>query len=112
VRGERCDEETFPLPQSEHEILRDAAMQPDPEQMEAALKPVQKRILTQNPKAPAPLNAFRLPSSWERIIASIDGSATAAAILEREREIKDGLSIDEAGRAIYLGLSCELIDAA
>lgn len=112
VRGERCEEERFPLPSSELELLRDAAMQPEPHQMGAALRPIQRRILRPNPKAPAPVSAYRLPSEWERVLATaVDGQTTTAAILARERA-RGGLVEEEAQRALYLGLSCELIDAA
>ncbi|HEY8430862.1 MAG TPA: serine/threonine-protein kinase [Sandaracinaceae bacterium] len=112
VRGERSDEETFPLPTSELELLRDAAMQPEPEQMEAALRPVARRILRPNPKAPAPISAYRLPPEWERILEKeVDGHTTAAGILAREYA-RGGLDTEEVQRALYLGLSCELIEAA
>lgn len=111
VRGERCEEETFPLPENEHELLRDAAMQPDPRQMEAALRPVQRRVLRPSPRAPAPLHAYRLPREWERVLGEVDGTSTAAGILAREYA-KGGLDAEEAQRALYLGLSCELIEAA
>jgi serine/threonine-protein kinase len=112
VRGERCDEETFPLPVGEHELLRDAAMNTDPKQMEAALRPVQRRILQPNPSAPAPIASYRLPSEWDRLLSQeIDGHTTAAGIIARE-STRGGLQIEEAHRALYLGLSCELIRAA
>ncbi len=116
VRGERCEEETFPLPASEHELLRDAAREPDPQQMEAALRPVQRRILRHvqrhNAKAAAPLSSFRLPTEWERILAEgVDGHTTAAGIVARE-QARGPAGAHEAQRAIYLGLSCELIEAA
>lgn len=112
VRGERSEEEAIPLPASEHELLRDAAREPEPEQMEAALRPVQRRILRRNPKAPAPLSAFRLPWEWERVLADgVDGHTTAAGVVARAR-VHGGVSVEEAQRALYLGLSCELIEAA
>lgn len=112
VRGERCDEETFPLPVGEHELLRDAAMQPEPLQMEAALRPVQRRILRPNPKAPAPLHSYRLAPEWERILGQeVDGHTTAAGIVAREYS-RGGMDAREVQRALYLGLSCELIEAA
>jgi serine/threonine-protein kinase len=112
VRGERCDEETFPLPAGEHELLRDAAMEADAEQMELALRPVQRRILRPNPKAPAPLTSFRLPPAWERVIArEVDGHTTAAGIVAKARANGEVAPAD-AQRAIYLALSCELIEAA
>jgi serine/threonine-protein kinase len=111
VRGERCDEETLPLAEREHELLRDAAMQPDAAQMEAALKPVLRRTLRQNPAAPAPRQAYRLPASWDHLLAEIDGASTTASILARDYA-GVGLDGEQVQRAIYLGLSCELIEAA
>jgi serine/threonine protein kinase len=111
VRGVRCEEETFPLPQSELELLRDAAMQPEPDQMAAALRPLQSRVLRPNPKASATLRAFRLSDSWERVFSLIDGRTTTAGILARLHAQPD-LDPNEAQRALYLGLSCELIEAA
>ena len=112
VRGERCEEETFPLPVGEHELLRDAAMHIDPAQMEAALKPVQRRILRPNPAAPAPLSSYRLPPEWERLLGQdIDGQTTTSGIVIRERS-RGELPVEDVQRAIYLGLSCELIRAA
>jgi serine/threonine protein kinase len=111
VRGERCNEETFPLPQSELELLRDAAMQPEPQQMEAALKPLHSRVLRLSTKALAPVRAFRLPPAWERVIGQVDGTATTAIVIARA-STRHGLPPMDAQRAIYLGLSCELIEAA
>lgn len=111
VRGERSNEETFPLGQGEHEMLRDAAMQPTAAQMEAALEPVQRRVLRQNPRAPAPVGSYRLPVEWEQVLKSVDGHTTTAGLVAREHT-QNGLPRELVQRVIYLGLSCELIDAA
>jgi hypothetical protein len=68
--------------------------------------------LRPNAKAPAPLSSFRLPPEWERILGeAIDGHTTAAGIVARE-QARGGLDPQETQRALYLGLSCELIEAA
>ena len=111
VRGEQCDEETFPLPQGEHELLRDAAMQTDAKDVKAALTPVQRRVLRKNPAPPATLASYRLPGEWERVIDTVDGRATLAGIIAREYA-QSGLDAEQVQRALYLGLSVELIEAA
>ena len=111
VRGERSHEETFPLGQGEHEMLRDAAMQPTEEQMRAALEPVRGKVLRGNPSAPSQVAAFRLPSSWEDVLVDIDGRSTAAGVIMRERH-RRGLKRETVERVLYLGLSCRLIEAA
>lgn len=111
VEGSRCDEETLPLPQGEHELLRDAALQPDPQQMKMALLPVQRRRLRRVEHPAAPLEAYRLPPQWERVIKSVDGNATAADVLARE-DAQGGLSSEQVERALYLALSCALVEAA
>ncbi|MBZ0116348.1 MAG: serine/threonine protein kinase [Sandaracinaceae bacterium] len=110
VRGERSEEETFPFSLGEHELLRDAAMQPDRPQMEAALRPVVNRVILPNEAAPAPLSAFRVPREWERLLKELDGKTTLAGIAAREEA--RGLDPEEVRRALYLALSCELVRAA
>ncbi|MGF1469788.1 MAG: protein kinase [Sandaracinaceae bacterium] len=111
VRGSRCEEETFPLPAGEHELLRDAAMQPSAEQMAMALRPLAGRRLRPNREAPAPVSAYRLPQRWEHVLRSLDGHTTLAAVEARERTRGDSALV-EVRRALYLGLSCELVKAA
>ncbi|MCA9604988.1 MAG: protein kinase [Myxococcales bacterium] len=111
VTGERCEEETLHLGQGEHELLRDAALSTTREQLEMALKPVQQRVLRLNSKPPAPLSAYRLPETWERILKSLDGSTTAAGLLAREHAAS-GLPYEQVERALYFALSCDLVAAA
>lgn len=111
VDGERCDEETLPLPHGEHELLRDAALQPAEHQMKAALAPFLRRVVRANPASPVPLAAYRLPQPWERVIRSVDGRSTPEVILARERA-NERIDPQEVVRALYLALSCDLINAA
>ena len=110
VDGERCDEETFPIGQHEHELLRDAAMQPTSAQMEAALTPIRGRVLRPHPAPPAPISSYRLPADWEQVIRAVEREPTLDRLLVEEHEA--GLDPEHVRRAVYLGLSCELIDAA
>lgn len=111
VDGERCDEEIFPLPQGELELLRDAALQPGIDQMRAALAPVHQRALRQNATPPVEMRSFRLPRAWERILEEVNGRSTPAAIVAHELS-QNGLEPEQVQRALYLGLSCDLIQAA
>ncbi len=111
VSGERCEEETLHIGQGEHELLRDAALQTTPESLKMALRPVQQRALRVNPKPPAPLSAYRLPESWERVLTSLDGTVTPAGLLAREYAT-NGLEPEQVERALYLALSCDLVAAA
>ncbi len=111
VAGERCHEETFPMPQGEHELLRDAALEPLEAQMKMALRPIQRRVLRLTSSPASPLSVFRLPSEWERVLGGVDGQMTAADIVARERA-RGQVGTDQVERALYLALSCGLIEAA
>lgn len=111
VPEERADQETFPLAHREHELLRDAAMGVSASQLEAALRPVKTRALRRNPHPSAPLNAYRVPQEWERVIGELDGTTTMLSVLAREYA-RGGLDTGEVQRALYLGLSCDLVEAA
>ena len=69
------------------------------------------RVQKRKARPPVPLGAFRLPKEWERVIASLDGSTTAAGLLAREHT-SGGLEAEQVERALYLALSCELVAAA
>ncbi|MCB9598567.1 MAG: serine/threonine protein kinase [Sandaracinaceae bacterium] len=111
VSGECCEEETLPIGQGEHELLRDAALTTSPEQLKLALRPVQQRLLRLNPQPPAPIAQFRVPPEWERVLSSLDGHTTPAGLLAREYA-RGGLDAEQVERALYLALSCELVAAA
>ena len=86
-------------------------MQTDAKDVKAALTPVQRRVLRKNPAPPATLASYRLPGEWERVIDTVDGRATLAGIIAREYA-QSGLDAEQVQRALYLGLSVELIEAA
>jgi eukaryotic-like serine/threonine-protein kinase len=107
VPGERSHEETFPIGRDPYELLRDAAMQAHPEELEAALAPVHEEVLVRADAPAAPLDAYRMPDTWRRLVASVKGDATFGAILARE--LTAGADAEDVYRAFYLALSCELV---
>jgi serine/threonine protein kinase len=111
VRGARSDEETFAVQQDPCELMRDASCEAELSELEAALSSVRERVLVRSSAPPMPLAAYRVPESWARLIEQIHGQSTLGSILARETTSR-GLDPDDVYRALYLGLSCELIRAA
>ena len=111
LRGARSDEETFAVQQDSCELLRDAASEAHPDELEAALSPVRERVLSRASSPPMPVAAYRLPPTWASLISQVNGQSTLASILARESACR-GVEVEDVYRALYLGLSCELIRAA
>ncbi|MFW5876054.1 MAG: protein kinase domain-containing protein [Myxococcota bacterium] len=107
VSGERSHEETFPVGQDPYELLRDAALQAHTEELEAALAPVQEKVLERVADPLVSVDAYRMPDGWRRLIGQVHGDATFGAILGRE--LTRGEDVEVIYRAFYLALSCELI---
>lgn len=107
--GVRSQEETFPLAQGAHELLRDAALEADTAEIEAALHGVRERVLTRESRPPAPASAYGLPEPWIRLL-DVRGDMTLGSIVARETA--NGGDVEDVYRAFYLGLSCRLVKAA
>jgi hypothetical protein len=93
------------------ELLRDAAYEAHPAELEAALSPVRERVLTPVASPPMPVSAYRLPQAWAALLGQISGQSTLASIVARESNHR-GVDVEDVYRALYLGLSCEFIRAA
>jgi serine/threonine protein kinase len=111
LRGARSEEETFSVQQDPCELLRDAASEAHPAELEAALSPIHERVLVRSPSPPMPLAAYRVPPEWSALISQVNGQSTLASIVARESS-RRGADVEEVYRALYLGLSCEIIRAA
>lgn len=111
VRGARSEEETFAVSQDACELLRDAASEAHPSELESALEPVRERVLVRASAPPMPLSAYRLPPTWASLLAQVNGQSTLASIVARE-SARRGVEVEDVYRALYLGLSCELLRAA
>jgi serine/threonine protein kinase len=111
VRGARAQEETFAILQDPFELLRDAALETHPDELESALEPIRERVLQRGSSAPLPVSVYRLPAEWSALIDAVNGQGTLASIAMRE-SARRGVELEDVYRALYLGLSCELLRAA
>ncbi len=110
VPGARSQEETYPLAHDTRELLRDAALEAHPEELEAALSAMREKVLVKTADPPVPLGHYRVPDAWHRLL-DVKGDATLGAIVARE-SMTGRLDTEEVYRAFYLGLSCEIVRAA
>jgi len=111
IRGARSEEETFALQLDPYELLRDAAFEAHVDELESALEPVRERVLMRGLDTGMPLAAYRVPPIWSALIEQVNGQGTLASIVARESS-RRGVELDDVYRALYLGLSCELLRAA
>ncbi|MDB4988085.1 MAG: Serine/threonine protein kinase [Myxococcaceae bacterium] len=111
VRDARSEEETFGILHDPFELLRDAAFEAHPDELESALEPIRERVLMRGSTAPMPLSMYRLPIQWSSLIDQVNGQGTLASIAARESS-RRGVEVEDVYRALYLGLSCELLRAA
>jgi serine/threonine-protein kinase len=105
----RCHEETLPLHQTNPELLRDAAMGAPRDGIDAYLGPVRDKVVRPRSSPPAPLSAYRVPEEWERVLSRVRGDTTLGHFV---KAVADDVDEDHVHRAVYLGLSCELLRAA
>lgn len=111
LRGARSEEETFSVQQDPCELFRDAAREAHPAELEAALEPVRERVLVRTSAPPMPLSAYRLPVAWSSLLQQVNGQSTLSSIVARE-SARRGVEVEDVYRALYLGLSCELLRTA
>lgn len=111
VRGVRSEEEIFAVQQDPCELLRDAVYEAHPAELEAALENVRERVLVRASSPPMSLSAYRLPESWMRLLDQVNGQSTLGSIVARESS-RRGIELEDIYRALFLGLSCELLRAA
>jgi serine/threonine-protein kinase len=109
--GMQSHEETFPLGVDTYEIIGEGvAAGYRAEELEGLLAPFQEKVLRLVPLPRVPLERFALPDGHARILRSIDGRRTLAGILARE-SLAGTADPEEVYQTIYLGLSCEMIEA-
>ena len=60
---------------------------------------------------PAPLGAYQVPDAWHWVITQAQGEVTVGSLFARCCR-QSGLDEEDAMRALYLGVSCQLLDAA
>jgi serine/threonine-protein kinase len=110
IRGAVAEEETFAVTPDPYELMRDAAYMAHPEELEAALEPIRERILLRNPTPPIPVHAYRVPEPWQRLLENLNGRSTLGSIVAYETAL-GAVDVEDIYRALYLGLSCQLISS-
>ncbi|MEZ4255063.1 MAG: hypothetical protein R3A78_05000, partial [Polyangiales bacterium] len=102
------DEETVPLTMDNEELLRDAACRADAGSVREMLTPLASRRVSLNPNPPMPITSYRVPVGWMRLL-DVGSPTTVGELMRRGVEPGD-LSPDDVQRAVYLGISCRLLE--
>lgn len=107
VRGARSHEETFPLGMDPFElVLRGVREGYPPDELEAILSPLEEDLVAPVTPLPVRIEAFRFPDAEENVIKRIKQPMSIGDVV---RQSKKFASREETHRAIFCGLSCELL---
>lgn len=109
LRGARSHEETFPLGiDTVPLIARGVREHYTVEELRKILEPLESSRLSPIVPLPIRLEAFRFSSREERVLRRVDGSATVGELIDSMAQVRVA-EPDETRRAIFLGLSFEVI---
>jgi hypothetical protein len=111
VRGKQSREETYPIEQDAHVLMRDACSALHASELEAALAPLWEKVLRAPLTGLAPLTTYQLPDSWCWVIQQARGDQTVGSLFAR-CTMQTGLDVEDAMRALFLGVSCRLLEVA
>jgi eukaryotic-like serine/threonine-protein kinase len=111
VRDARSHEQTYPLGNDTYVLMRDATTELHPSELEAALAPIWEKVLIPAAIPPASLSAYQVPDEWRWVIEQAQGNSTVGTVFTRSSG-KLGIDSVEAMRALFLGISCQLLEAA
>ncbi len=110
VRDCCSGEETYPIEQDAHVLMRDACLSLHPSELEAALAPLWEKVLRSAHGLAASLAAYQVPDGWIWLLAQARGDQTVGSLCARAA-LQSGLDTEDAMRAIFLGISCRLLEA-
>jgi len=107
VRGARSHEETFPLGMDPFElVLRGVRDSYPPEELEAILGPLEEDVVSPVTPLPVRIEAFRFPDAEEGVIKAITSPMAIGDVLRACRRFA---TREETHRAIFCGLSCDVL---
>jgi serine/threonine-protein kinase len=110
VRGARSHEETFPLGVDPFELVLRAVREAYPQaELEAILGPLEEDVLEPVRPLPVRIEAFRFPEQEEQVLKSIETPSAIGDVIRASRRFA---TREETLRAIFAGLSCELLRSA
>ena len=109
ARGVRSQEETFPLGVDTYELIgRGIRHGYSAEELQSMLAPCDEEVLEPVQAPPVRLEMFRLPEAEAAVIEAVTGKTTLGKLLAQLTS--DGRADpEEALRAVFLGLACELL---
>jgi eukaryotic-like serine/threonine-protein kinase len=111
VRDRQSREETYPIEQDAHVLMRDACNSLHASELEAALAPLWERLLVPPQQGAGSLSSYQLPDSWSWVIKQAKGDQTVGSIFAR-CTMQSGLDAEDAMRALFLAISCRLVEVA
>ena len=107
VRGARSHEETFPLGMDPFElVLRAVRQHYPPAELEAILSPLEEDLISPVVPLPMRIEAFRFGDAEENVLKRITEPALIGDVVRASRKFA---TREETHRAIFCGLSCELL---
>lgn len=107
----RCGEATYPIEQDAHVLMRDACQELHASELEAALAPMWETVVKRRPNPAASVAAFQAPDAWRWVLDRAGDPVTVGGLFGQVSR-QSGLDGEEAMRAIFLGVSCGLLEAA
>ncbi len=109
ARGARSHEETFPMGVDPYELIARGVREGySAQELEAILSPLDEEVLEPVVPLPVRIETFRLPEREANVLREIDGKSTLRKV---SAQMSDQQKADpeEVLRAVFLGLSCELL---
>jgi serine/threonine protein kinase len=109
VRGARSHEETFPMGVDPYELIARGVREGySAEELEAILSPLDEEVIEPVVPLPVRIETFRLPEREANVLREIDGKSTLRRV---SAQMSDQEKADpgEVLRAVFLGLSCEVL---
>jgi len=111
VRGRQSREETYPIEQDAHALMRDACTALHASELEAALAPLWEKVLRPPATGQTSLISYQLPDAWSWVIQQARGDQTVGSLFAR-CTMQSGLDVEDAMRALFIGVSCRLLEVA
>jgi serine/threonine-protein kinase len=109
VRGARSHEETVPLGVDPYELIARGVREAySSQELEAILSPLDEEVLEPVMPLPVRIETFRLPEREAAVLMNIDGKSTLRKIAA-EMSAGGRADPEEVLRAVFLGLSCEIL---
>ncbi len=111
VRDKESREETYPIEQDAHVLMRDACAALHPSELEAALAPLWEKVLKPAQSPEGTIGSYQVPDAWRWVIEQARGDQTVGSLFAR-CTLQSGLDPEDAMRALFLAVSCRLLEAA